>query len=317
MKKQRTMDIRVGHYLAYRRSLGYPLVSAGFVLRNFARFADRMRHRGPVTPRIVMRWLAVKPASPDFVVNKLSAVRGFAKYLALRDGRSQVPDTRLMPRGRRKRPHIYTPAQIRQLLAATGRLRFQHDLGPLTYRTLFGLLASTGLRISEATGLCCRHVDLQQGVLHIERAKFHKHRVVPLHATVAHALRRFALIRDKRWGMHPEQRFFLNSRGLALTTESAQDRFRHVCDALGWHQGNGEMRRPRLHDLRHTFACHRIQQWYQEGRNLHPHLNALATYLGHVNVTSTYWYLTATPELLETAGRRFERFAVAAEVRSS
>lgn len=310
MKKQTVMQRRVHAYLTYRRGLGFLLLGQGFTLRSFARFADHARHRGPLTTRIVLRWLAVKPCSPAYTALKLSTVRNFAHHLALRDGSSQVPDSRLVgARARRKRPHIYTPRQIQQLLEATGHLKLQHDLGPLTYQTLFGLMASTGLRIAEATGLECQHVDLEQGVLRVVRAKLRKSRLVPLHSSVVAALQTLATARNKCWEYRAEQHFFLGSRGQALSTEAAQEVFRRVCDGLGWQHGNGEIGKPRLHDLRHTFACHRIQQWYEEGRNIHLHINALAAYLGHSNVTSTYWYLTATPELLETAGHRFENFA--------
>jgi integrase len=308
VKKPSIMQRRVQAYLTYRRTLGFALYQQGFILRRFARFAERSGHRGPLTPQIILRWLESSPSNYD--ASKLSAVRNFAKHLALNDGRSQVPGSHLVaPHPRRKRPHIYTPEQIRQLLEATERFKLQHALAPLSYRTLFGLMAATGLRIGEATGLACGHVDLERGVLRVVRAKFHKSRLVPLHSTVVEVLRRYAAERDKYWEYRAEQHFFRSSWGHPISVESAQDVFCRVRDSLGWQNGNGEMGKPRLHDLRHTFACHRIQQWYQEGRNIHLHIHALATYLGHSDVTSTYWYLTATPELLATAGHRFENFA--------
>jgi integrase len=270
-----------------------------------------------VTTKIVRRWLEATPTSAINVASGLSVLRGFACHLAQQDGRSQSPDPRLATPVRRKRPHIYTQDQIRQLLSAASRLKLHYDLGPLTYRTLFGLLASTGLRISEALNLRRQHINLQQGLLQIERTKFHKSRLVPLHPTVARALRRYAAARDRRWNARTEDHFFLGSHGRRLSTECAQTRFRQICDSLGWRQGNGEISKPRLHDLRHTFACHRLQRWYQAGQNVHQHIHALATYLGHSNVTNTYWYLTATPELLRTAGSRFERFAKVAGGRPS
>lgn len=308
MKNQPLMQRRVRDYLTYRRSLGFAIRGEGFVLRRFAEFAKHARHHGPLTSQIVLRWLESSPSNYD--AYKLSAVRNFARHLALSDGRSQTPESSsIAPRPRRKRPHIYTPEQIRQLLETTGSFRLQHGLASLTYRTLFALMAATGLRVGEATGLECGHVDLERGILRVVRAKLRKSRLLPLHSTVVEALRRYAAERDKHWPCEAGRHFFVSSWGRPLSTESAQDVFRRVCDKLGWQDGNGEMGKPRLHDLRHSFACHRIQQWYQEGRNIHLHIHALATYLGHSNVTSTYWYLTATPELLATAGRRFENFA--------
>jgi integrase len=165
-------------------------------------------------------------------------------------------------------------------------------------------------------GLRRGHIDLNAATLLVERAKLRKTRIVPLHPTVTCAMRRYLLVRDKRWGVQPERGMFLGSRGQALSVESAQDRFRQVCEGLGWQCGNGEIARPRLHDLRHTFACRRLQGWYEQGCNVHQHINALAIYLGHDSVSSTYWYLTATPALLDVAGSRFERFASQSDGRS-
>jgi integrase len=318
MSKPKTMVRRVNEYLAYRRSLGFTLRTHGYILLSFARFVDRLRHRGPITPKPVMRWLQSASTSPTYAAMKLSAVVCLARHLAIEDGRSQAPDPRtIAPRGRRKRPHIFTAIQLQELLDATDQIDFLDELGPVTYRTLFGLLASTGLRISEAVNLRRKHVDLAGGVLRVERTKFGKSRLVPLHPTVACALRDFLAARDKQWAEHAEQHVFLGAYKQPLSIDSAQTRFRQVRDLLGWHVGNGELPKPRLHDLRHTFACRCIERWYQEGRDIHQHINALSIYMGHVNVSSTYWYLTASPQLLKVAGHRFEQFVAAGQRRSS
>jgi integrase len=318
MSKATTMLARVREYLAYRRSLGFKLRGHGYQLLGFARFVDGLRHRGPITPQLVMRWLRSAPASPTYATYKLSTVGCLARHLAIQDGRSQALDPRMIaPRGIRKRPHIFTATQLQELLDATDRIDFLDELGPVTYRTLFGLLASTGLRISEAVDLRRKHVDPDKGMLHVERTKFGKSRLVPLHPTVARAVRDFLAARDEHWAASPERHVFLGSHKQPLSIESAQTRFRQVRDLLGWHSGNGEMPKPRLHDLRHTFACRCIERWYQEGRDIHQHINALSIYMGHVNVSSTYWYLTASPQLLMVAGHRFERFVAAGQRRSS
>ncbi|MBC8373155.1 MAG: tyrosine-type recombinase/integrase [Planctomycetes bacterium] len=310
MKRHRTMVQKATSYLAYRRSLGFKLRDHGQRLMHFAEFLDRHRHRGPLTTQAILRWLEMDPAAQRCRAGKMSAVRGFARYLALRDGRTQVPDTRLVPGDfRRRRPHIYTTQQLRQLLAAASRMKLQCALGPLTYRTFFGLLASTGLRISEAMNLTGGHVDLKRGILRIEHTKSGATRLVPLHPTTVQALRRYATARDRRWGARQERSFFLASHGRALMKKQTQFRFRQLCEGLGWHRGNGEMAKPRIHDLRHTFACQRLLRWYREGENIHQMIVALSTYLGHKEVTYTYWYLTGTAELLGIAGDRFEKFA--------
>lgn len=190
-------------------------------------------------------------------------------------------------------------------------------LRPLTYQTLWGLLACTGLRVSEALNLTRAQVDLDHGILRIEQTKFHKSRLVPLHPTTTDALRRYAVARDRQWGPCGKGAFLTGPTGQALCYHSVSRTFRRLCCALGWYKGNGELSRPRIHDLRHSFACRRLLCWYRRGQNVHRLIAALSTYLGHGKVTDTYWYLTGTPELLAVAAGRFERFAHPADRRRS
>ena len=152
-------------------------------------------------------------------------------------------------------------------------------------------------------------MDLKQGVLRIEKTKFKKSRLVPLHPTAARALRRYALARYGQRVVCDDSPFFVNHRGNRLTHCCVQRVFKRLRDMLGWESGNGEWPRPRIHDLRHTFACQRLLSWYRQGKDVHNLIAALSTYMGHGKVTDTYWYLTGTPELLAIAGARFERFA--------
>jgi integrase len=179
----------------------------------------------------------------------------------------------------------------------------------LVYRTLFGLLACTGLRISEALKLNAADVDLEHGVLRIEKTKFKKSRLVPLHPTATRALRHYAQTRYGRQVVCDDGPFFVGSTGKRLHYDVVCRVFEQLRDMLGWKKGNGELPRPRIHDLRHTFACRRLLSWYRQGKNVHNLIAALSTYMGHGKVTDTYWYLTGTPELLAIAGGRFERFA--------
>lgn len=242
-------------------------------------------------------------------------IRGFARYLATRDGRTEVPDQRLTPRTFRSRPHLFGEEDLAQLLEAARRLKPRYRLRPLTYRTLFGLLTSTGLRISEALGLRLGQADLERGILRIEQTKFKKSRLVPLHPTVTRTLRRYAIARGRLWGQDENKPFFVGPRGSALSYRSALETFRTLCVDLGWQRGNGDWPRPRIHDLRHSFACRCLLRWYRQGEDVHHRIAALSTYLGHACVTNTYWYLTATPELLAIAASRFERFATPRERR--
>ena len=311
MSSQRTMVRQAHAYLDYRRALGYDLRCAGKLLLNFARYADRSGRRGPLTTALILRWVNLpKAASANYRGGRLSIIRGFARYLAARDGQTEVPDQRLMPRVFRSRPHIFDDRQLTQLLKATRWLEPTYELRPLTYRTLFGLLASTGLRVGEAMKLTLGQVDLERSILRIEQTKFKKSRLVPMHPTTAQALKRYMAARNRRWGQDESKPFFVGPRGLILSHSCVLEAFRALCVKSGWERGTGDWPRPRIHDLRHSFACRCLLRWYREGENVHHRIAALSTYLGHACVSGTYWYLTATPELLAIVGSRFELFAV-------
>jgi integrase len=318
MSRQRTTVRQAQAYLEYRRALGYDLRNIGGLLLRFAEFVDQSGWRGPLTTDLILRWVNLpKAASARYKASRLSAARGFARYLATRDGRTEVPYQRLMPKTFRSRPHLFAEGELEQLLEAAQRLRPTYRLRPLTYRTLFGLLASTGLRVGEALRLTLGQVDLERGILRIEQTKFKKSRLVPLHPTATRALRRYAAARGRLWGHHEDEPFFVGPRGSALSHRCVLEAFRTLCMDLGWQRGNGDWPRPRIHDLRHNFACCCLLRWYRDGENVHHRIAALSTYLGHACVTNTYWYLTATPELLAIAASRFERFATPLEGRHS
>jgi integrase len=299
---------RAKEYLAHRRALGFALEGSGKLLMHFARFADRSRHCGPLTADLVLRWASLPPtASSRYRAERLSIVRVFARHLAAEDGRSQVPDRRLVGRNHsRLQPHIYSDQQLLELVHAAAKLSPVYHLRPHTYSAFFGLLASTGLRVSEALSLDKGHVDLVHGILTIEATKFRKSRLVPLHATATRALRRYARQRE-RWA-RDSKAFFVGGHGQSLPYTTVRSTFRRLCAQLNW-RSNGMLPRPRIHDLRHSFACRRLLRWYQQGVNVDHAIASLSTYLGHGKVTDTYWYLTGTAPLLAVAGNRFERFA--------
>lgn len=310
MSRRATMMDRAKEYLAHRRALGFGLESSGKLLLQFARFADRSEHRGPLTADLALRWASLpQTASPRYRAERLSIVRVFARHLAAEDGRSQVPGRRLLGKNHdRLQPHIYSDRQLRELVLAAAKLSPVYRLRPHTYSTLFGLLASTGLRVSEALSLEKKHVDLARAILRIEETKFRKSRLVPLHPTVTQALRRYVRERDRDSRARDSQAFFVGGHGRALPYSTVRSTFRRLCVQLDWHS-NGMLPRPRIHDLRHSFACRRLLRWYQQGVNVDHAIASLSTYLGHRKVTDTYWYLTGTAPLLAIAGQRFERFA--------
>jgi integrase len=306
--KKTTWAALAKSYLDHRRSLGFAMRISGSVLMEFARFADHRGHGGPLTTELILHWASGNRAhSRRHQASRLSIVRGFARYMAARDGQSHVPEQRLLgSEHRRQQPHIYTDRQLRQLLRAAGDLAAVHPLRPKTYTTLFGLLASTGLRVSEALALQRADVDLQGGVLHIRQTKFRKSRLVPLHSTVTKVLRRYAAARDRHTSGAAGTAFFVGRCGRALPYSTVRSVFRQLCSKFGW-RSNGTLPRPRIHDLRHTFACRRLLQWSRDGVPIDHAIASLSTYLGHAKVSDTYWYLSGTAELLAIAGRRFEQ----------
>ena len=312
--KRQTMVRQVKDYLRLRRALGFQMQSQEEMLSRFAKHLDRSGHRGPLTTEKALQWANRPHLSQSSRAKRLSAVRCFARYLSVRDGQTEVPSRHLVPKVCfRQRPHLYSQRELEQLLAATDRLWPSYPLKRLGYRTFFGLLTCTGLRVSEALKLNAVHADLKHGVLRIEKTKFKKSRLVPLHPTATRALRRYAMARYGRLDVCDNSPFFVNDRGNRLTYCAVRWNFEKLRDMLGWTQGNGQWPRPRIHDLRHTFACQRLLTWYRQGKDVHHLIAALSTYLGHGKVSDTYWYLTSTPELLAIAGDRFERFAHAAK----
>jgi integrase len=312
-RNRRTLGGQVKAYLKHRRSLGFGLVTNEVVLRDFVRFADAAGHRGPLTTEFMLRWATGHAEhSSRYHAERLSVVRGFARYVAARDGKSEVPEQRLLgARFRRGQPHIYSEAQLRQLLESAAAFPSADPLRPAGYATLFGLLASTGMRISEPLGLRLTDVDLDGGVLRVLETKFRKSRLVPMHPTVIEAMRRYATERNRDSRRRSSVWFFLGRGDGRLPSRSVHHAFRRICSLLGW-RGNGDLPLPRIHDLRHGFAIRRLLTWYREGVDVEQAITSLSTYLGHGKVSDTYWYLSGSRELLATAGGRFERFAVPA-----
>lgn len=309
MTRPATMLEKVERYLKHRRGLGYQLRIEGGMLKQFAAFADANGHRGPLTTELTVQW-AQRPSAGDrlYWARRLEVVRCFAKYLSVSE-----PDTEIPPRGffgpahRRTTPHVYTNAEVADLMAAACLLNPRGGLRSQTYATLIGMLACTGLRISEALRLTRSDADLEHGILKVRETKFRKSRFVPVHPTAVRALQNYASARDRISPSGKCDRFFVSDRGQPMPYSTVRTVFRSLCGGLKIASRN--RRQPRLHDLRHTFACRRVERWYDTGTNLEGLVAALSVYLGHAKVSDTYWYLTATPELLARAAARFEAFA--------
>jgi integrase len=310
MTQAATMTQLVGDYLEHRRKMGFQLQNAGHLLMRFAAYADRTGHRGPLTTELAVRWARLpQRGAPVYWARRLDLVRGFARYRALFDPRTEIPPRGLLgPAYRRTTPHIYSEAEVAALLAAARQLAPATGLRPHTYATLFGLLACTGLRLSEALRLARPDIDWQRGLLTIRQTKFRKSRLVPLHPSALQALRTYADVRDRFHPLPRTDAFFVTVHGRRLCRATVAGVFVRLRRDLGW-SSRGSGRAPRLHDIRHSFACRRLLRWYEQGVDIEHAIAALSTYLGHATVRDTYWYLTGIPELLGLATARFERLA--------
>jgi integrase len=302
--------VLVEDYLALRRNLGFDVEQLGWLLRNFARYTEQTEHRGSLTVDLAVRWaLSSSAGDPVRAERHLWAVRQFARHRATFDPATEVAPAGLLGRiPGRTQPHIYNDTEISALLRECSRLRPRGGLRPMTYVVFFSLLASTGLRLSEARRLERHDVDLAHGMLTIRMSKFRKSRLVPLHPTSVQALTSCAAQRDAFPNVPRSEFFFRTDRAPTLKRFTIEGTFSSVRHRLGW-TSHGRARRPRIHDLRHTFAVRRLLRWYEEGVDLDRKILALATYLGHAKVSDTYWYLSAVPELMAVTAQRFEHFA--------
>lgn len=293
----------VEQYLRVRRALGFKLEREGQLLPEFASFVKR-HGSAYVTTHLSVRW-AMKPqnASAGWWQHRLTMVRAFAKYLAAIDPRTEIAPRESIPRPapRRSQPYIYSRSDVSALMEAAGKVR---GLKGATYTTLLGLLSATGMRVGEALALDRSDVDWHQGLLVVRNAKFGKSRQVVLHPSTIQALRRYARTRDRALPHPRSPSFLLSLAGTRLIYANVQCCFRCLVRMAGL--PNQRPHRPRIHDLRHTFAITTLVDWYRAGVDVEPRLAALSTYLGHVCPSNTYWYLTATPELLKLASSRFE-----------
>ena len=311
MKEVKTIVALAHEYIDHRHKLGSQILSHGRHVLEFAEYADKSGHRGPITTELALRWACLPQGrTPLNRARRLEVVRCFARYAAMFDEGTEIPPCRLLgPAHRRIQPHIYSDKEIGQLMKAAAELSPVGGLRPRTYVALFGLLASTGLRISEAVNLRRSDVDLKQGVLRILESKFRKSRLVVIHPTTRIQLQAYERFRDRyHYPARDPDAFFLSERGKSMNRHMAEHTFWGMSHRFGWNAAGGRSC-PRLYDLRHTFACRRLLQWYREGVNIDHAIAALSTYMGHETLRDTYWYLTGIPELMAIATTRFECFA--------
>jgi integrase/recombinase XerD len=282
-------------YLATRHAMGYKLQHAD---RRLLEFVGSVLAQGgsSITTKLALQWATQPPgASPKWWARRLGMVRQFALYAQAFDPRTEVPPHQLLPcPSRRLTPYIYSKQDIDRLLQAA---QAQPDrLSASTDTTLLGLIAVTGMRVGEAIRLDRRDVDHDRGLLVVRGAKFGKSRELPLHPSTVEALGHYTRSRDRLLPIQSSSRLFLSRKGKPLIYSNVHRRFHRLIERAG--MANRSPRRPRIHDLRHTFAVRTLIGWYRAGVDVQSRLPLLSTYLGHLNPTMTYWYLTAVPELL-------------------
>lgn len=293
----------VTDYLAMRRSLGFKLTFPGHVLPDFA---DYLHAAGAatVTTELAIAWAGLPQGrvQPIMLAHRLGAVRGFARWLVTIDPATEVPPAGIWPAtAPRPVPYLWSVADIAALLDSARMLT--SPLRGATHETLFGLLAASGMRIGEALALADSDIDLTDGVITIRQAKFNRERLVPLHATTTAALRRYVMERDQLCRSRRSTSFFVSTAGTPLEHAGVLLVFNKLTTGLGLRTATT---RPRIHDLRHSFAVRTLLGWHRAGDDVAGRMAVLSVYLGHLNPAGTYWYLSAAPELMELVAARLD-----------
>jgi integrase/recombinase XerD len=294
-------------YLTLRASLGHDLADAHRLLPRFIAYLDAVG-ASTVTVADALAWVQQVDADPHSTVwpRRMSVVRGFARYMGGVDPATEIPPRDLFAaRGRWRPPFIYHPGHVDALMAQARGIRTR--LAGAAHETIIGLLACTGMRVGEALRLDHQDIDWAEGILLIRDSKWGKSRQIPVHYSTLTALGHYAEVRDRLCARPATSRFFLSVRGAPMSYGSVKATFRHLCDTTG--VGAEAPRRPRLHDLRHTFVVNTLAEWYRAGENVDARIAGLCAYLGHRDPRSTYWYISAAPELLALAAARLEHSA--------
>jgi len=306
-----TLREAVRQYLDMRRGLGFKLREAGKALIDFVAFLEQ-HHASHITSTLALAW-AQQPsnAQPAHWAQRLSFVRGFARYRSATDPHTQIPALGLLPfQPKRARPYLYSEEEICSLLQAALRMPYRYERGklrPRVFHCLFGLLSVSGLRLGEARNLELQDVDLKAGVLTIRGAKFGKTRLVPLQASTCAVLADYLARRQRHWaGRTVSSYLFVSSRGNRLDGGDIHRTFYALSRQIGL-RGPSDRRGPRLHDMRHRFATNTLVQWYRSGQDPERRLPLLSAYLGHVHVADTQWYLEGSPELMREAMQRLQQ----------
>jgi len=305
----------VTQYITYRKSLGECFLTNETILKRFAREIGAKTNLSEVKSEFVDTFLSGTGPITSNWHGKYQALLGFYRYALSRGHVKNSPlPTAIPKRPQPFVPYVYDVKELQALLDAS--LTYQKNrshIRPKTIRSLLLLLYGTGLRIQEALSLTLADVNFPQKLLTIHKTKFRKSRLVPIGDELVQGLSKYNRYRhEKKFSQKPEDPFFINRRGGSLNRDSVEAIFQRIREKAGIRRSDGARYQPRLHDLRHSFAVHRLTTWYQEGADVQQLLPVLSVYLGHTYLAATSTYLTMTPTLLEEAGRRFENYAIKA-----
>ena len=304
------LNVRLDAYLALREALGFSMLAERALLREFVQFVTKHNSLDPIRASTAVEWACSSSKSRGAAGQsaRLTMARRFLHHLKAAYPQTEVPEIGLLAAPRRRIPYLFSNEEVRFLIDAAHGAGPRGSLRPYTLATLIELLFSTGVRIGEAVRLTQSDVQLggELPYLVVRETKFGKSRFVPVHTTTADMLRRYW---ERRKAMRYDalsEAFLVSERGRHLRVKNVARWFDKQIVGLGIMAENGK-RKPCLHSFRHTFAVRRIQTWYEEGADVQAMLPHLSVYLGHLNPDNTYWYLTATPQLLSSAGERFRR----------
>jgi len=306
LKLHSCLAAQIQNFINLRRLSGTDYQSQAQLLGYFDRFVVEQHLSEPrISRKITECYLeSLSHLAPRSRYNRFCVVRQLCQYLARSDPLGYVPEPlKVIPSKGAHQPYIYSNSELQALLVAASKLPPENSLRPHTYRTLLGVLYSTGIRIGEAVALNLEDFHSSDRRLHIAQGKFRKARLVPLSASTCRALDQYVRIRLQIRPRSPDSPLLLNQRSRRLHPSTVNQSFRQLLRQCGIH--HTKHTGPRIHDLRHTFALHRLLAWYRDGQDVNQRLAYLATYMGHVDVHSTQVYLRTTPQLLEQVNRRF------------
>ena len=301
----KTLENALESYFGTRRALGFRLDQSERLLRQFVAFL-KTKQSDYVTTELALEFSKNCRATPARWARRLGAIRLFCRYVHAIDPRTELPPDRIFHRGdSRARPYIFSEKDIYRLVEACKAITLG-ELRNATYSTLLGLIAVTGMRVGEAIKLEDRDLDLAAGVLTIREAKFNKWRQVLLHRSTVDELKQYQRLRNQLRPVRKIPNFFSGHRGGPLRHVTIHGIFVLALRRIGLDKKKGGQN-PRIHCLRHSFAVNTLIRWYREGGDVEQRLPLLSTYMGHISPSSTYWYLSAVPELMQLAASRLEK----------